>query len=594
MRSDRPLRIDPPGSRPVREGAVRDGGDGVSMGSGSLPSALLLGLLLALLPLAGCASTPPGPTAATVSGSPAASPTAAVAPSVSLPPVGAPTTAPSPSTTVPSPTPSAVPATDPFVPVVAFRSPTVRVGWNDLRAAAGGGGRWSGLALVEAEADAILAALRIERPTDPSRLTLVADPTALAAELRANPDQLGFISARSVGPSFRALAWGKRSLFGVDRVRDIAAWPLRAAIGSASHAGGASEGGAGAASDGSTAAFDPSTLWTMWAGGDLAVERGLWYTIRTLGLGIDFPFDGGTARITGSRCCSAFGWPIPTIARTGNDGAVRALISGADVAIANLEGSIPDQPRFHPSGTVFTGDRAFLPGLVSAGIDVVTMANNHVGDAGRQGVVQSVRNVAAAGLLHAGAGSNLAAARKPAVVEIAGTRVAFLSYDAIAAGPYGATADAPGSAPLRTDYVRRDVAAARKKGADVVVVLPHWGVEYIHGPSAWQRRVGREIAEAGADLVIGNHQHWPGAMEVHEGVPIWYSLGNFTFDQNWAENVMLGYSLELTFRGATLVQARLHPHVTVDRVQPNLLDPAGDGRRVLEPVFAASGDALSW
>ena len=89
-------------------------------------------------------------------------------------------------------------------------------------------------------------------------------------------------------------------------------------------------------------------------------------------------------------------------------------------------------------------------------------------------------------------------------------------------------------------------------------------------------------------MVIGNHAHWAGAMEVYEGKPIWYALGNFVFDQTWSEPTMEGITLELTFRGPTLVQARMRPHIILDKAQPNFLDPAGDGRVVMGQVFDAS------
>ena len=86
------------------------------------------------------------------------------------------------------------------------------------------------------------------------------------------------------------------------------------------------------------------------------------------------------------------------------------------------------------------------------------------------------------------------------------------------------------------------------------------------------------IIDAGADMVIGNHAHWAGAMEVYKGKPIWYALGNFVFDQTWSEPTMEGITLELTFRGTDLVQARMRPHIILDKAQPNFLDPAGAGQ----------------
>jgi poly-gamma-glutamate synthesis protein (capsule biosynthesis protein) len=102
------------------------------------------------------------------------------------------------------------------------------------------------------------------------------------------------------------------------------------------------------------------------------------------------------------------------------------------------------------------------------------------------------------------------------------------------------------------------------------------------------------VIDAGADLVIGNHAHWAGAMELYNGRPIWYALGNFVFDQTWSEPTMEGITLELTFVGSQLVQVTMRPHIILDKAQPNFLDPAGDGAVVLGQVFAASKGLLDW
>ena len=278
---------------------------------------------------------------------------------------------------------------------------------------------------------------------------------------------------------------------------------------------------------------------------------------------------------------------------TGNAGAFRDLIKGADIAIANFENPAPDNPSFHRSGTVFSADPRLIDGLANAGIDYVSLANNHIRDAGGAGLLQTIRNVRKRGIEVSGAGKNLAAARKPAVLEAAGTKVAILGYDTIA-GSYHATATKIGSAPLTAAIVRDDVKAARRAGADVVIVFPHWGTEYDPTPFANQKRLARMAIDAGADMVIGNHAHWAAAMEIYEGKPIWYALGNLVFDQTWSEPTMEGITLELTFRGTELAQVRLRPHIILDKAQPNFLDPAGSGRVVMGQVFTASKGLLPW
>src|SRR4030095_14419954 len=151
-----------------------------------------------------------------------------------------------------------------------------------------------------------------------------------------------------------------------------------------------------------------------------------------------------------------------------------------------------------------------------------------------------------------------------------------------------------GSAILSAKVVREDVTKARKAGAQLVIVFPHGGTEYDPTPFKGQQTLARAAIDAGADMVIGNHAHWAGAMEVYEGKPIWYALGNFVFDQTWSERTMEGMTLELTFRGSELVQAKMRPHIILDKAQPNFLDERGDGKIVMGQVYEASKGVLPW
>ncbi len=350
----------------------------------------------------------------------------------------------------------------------------------------------------------------------------------------------------------------------------------------------------GLAGDATTDAFEPETTWTLFAGGDILLDRGVYQTVRVKEKGVDFPFDGGTAEITGHcKDCSPLGWDTPYTKRTGNAGAVRRVISGADLAIANFENPAPDKFRWHTSGTVFSADPGIIDGLATAGIDYVGLANNHIGDAGRAGVLQTIKNVTKRGLAYSGAGEDDAAARAPAMLEVNGTTVAVLAYDAIYK-PYHATASRIGSAAFTVKNVTADVKAARRAGADVVIVFPHWGREYAYAPTTTQRTQAHAIIDAGADMIIGNHAHYAAGMEAYKGKPIWYALGNFVFDQTWSEPTMSGVTLELTFRGAALAQVRMRPHIILDKAQPNFLDPAGSGKVVLGEVFDASKGLLPW
>jgi poly-gamma-glutamate synthesis protein (capsule biosynthesis protein) len=412
----------------------------------------------------------------------------------------------------------------------------------------------------------------------PSRLILAATTALLDKDLAAHSDRLAFVRADEVNPAIRALAWGSQSLFGVERVKVAGAWKLNAAL---------------PATLGTGPAFDPAAVWTMVAGGDIMLDRGVAKAVTIQKKGVDFPFSGGTARITGRHCCSSLGWPTVVAVRTGNAGAVRTLLSDADLAVANFENPAPDAFRYHTEGTIFSANPRLIAGLKDAGIDYVSLGNNHIGDAGPKGLLQTLANLDHYGIRHSGAGKNLAAARTPAIMTVDGIKVAILSYDTIAKY-YAAGANKPGSAQLTAAGVKVDVAAARKAGAQLVIVYPHWGTEYSPRPFSAEQKLAHAVIDAGADMIIGNHAHWVGAMEIYKGHPIWYALGNFVFDQTWSEPTSEGLILQMTFQGTKLMQVGLQPTVILDGAQPNLLDPAGDGRVVLGQLYDASGKMLPW
>jgi poly-gamma-glutamate synthesis protein (capsule biosynthesis protein) len=441
-------------------------------------------------------------------------------------------------------------------------------------------GFWSATAgISRAELDAALM-----RKSSAYRRVLVAgtlpgatrsSPDAIRAAVNADARTLGLLPAGEVTLDVRALTVDGVDLFGNDRLRDVKDWPLLMP----------------AAPGADPPSFDPATTWTLVAGGDVMLDRSIYRRTVREGKGADYPWDGGFAEITGRRCCSAAGYRLPVVRRAGHAGAVRALFLDADLALVNLEGPAVKAFRWHPHGLVFTFDPALLSGLTDAGIDVVTIGNNHIGDAGPGGVTETIRHLDELGLAHVGAGRDDATARAAAWFDIAGQRIALFGYDAVRPAA-NATARRAGSAGLISAHYRADVAAAREAGADVVVALPHWGAEYRAAPTAKQRANAKALVAAGTTLILGSHSHWAGAMELVDGSPVLYSLGNLVFDLTRSEETVEGLIVEITFVGAQPTQIRLHPTVMVDLVQPNLLEAAGDGAVVIKRMRKASEPLL--
>jgi poly-gamma-glutamate synthesis protein (capsule biosynthesis protein) len=463
-----------------------------------------------------------------------------------------------------------------IVPVTSFRQPWGGTDRDEVAAVlAGESKRYEAVVTVSSETEAVLAALRLERPDDPARLVELPSADVITTSLAAKRKRLAFLRADDITEGVRALSWDGAALFGVGRVADLSSWPLLAKLPAGERH------------------YDPATAFTIVAGGDILLDRGVARQVKIKKRGVDFPFNGRSADITGHTCCSAFGHEVPTAKRVGPKDAVRSLLQGADLALANFENPAPDRFTYHTTGTVFSADPALIEGLANAGIDYVSLGNNHIRDARAVGIAQTRKNLEKWGIAFSGAGKNVAEARQPAMLEVGDTTVAILSYDTVAKY-YAATKTSAGSAQASGGAVRTDIAKARAAGADVVIVYPHWGTEYDATPFAGQRKLAKAMIDAGADMVIGNHAHWAGAMEIYKGRPIWYALGNFVFDQAWSEPTMEGITLELTFSGTDLVQVRMRPHIILDQAQPNFLDPSGDGKVVMNQVWAASKGLLPW
>ncbi|CAN5831277.1 hypothetical protein BH23CHL8_BH23CHL8_14450 [soil metagenome] len=488
-----------------------------------------------------------------------------------------PTLAPSPSLGVlesPAPAAQVVIAATPIVPVTGFWSASTGLTSDEVRRALRTG-QASGFRRVIVE-DSIREALGAA--TGLAVADAVGSGDLSRVERAAAQGALGFVAAPGLTPRLRALEVDGRSLFGNARIKRAGGWPLLADLPRPEDA-----------------VWAQGDTWVLVAGGDSFTDRGVYDRVILRGQGVDHPFDGGTAQVTGKRCCDeVFGANVvPTYVRTGNKGLVRRLFTSADLAILNHESPITGASSFHRSGFIF-GGRPDLTRIFSrAGIDWVSLANNHIKDYGTQGIKDTRRVLRRYEIRFGGAGKDLAQARKVDVMDVAGVRVAIIPCVAVAPAAWAGPATSGGT-PCEDAYVVPDIKRAARR-ADVVIVFPHWGAEYTRRPSTSQRRHAARWVKAGAHLVLGAHSHVAGAIEDIEGVPVLYSMGNLIFDQHWSTPTMESFIVEATFHAADLVQMRLHPFINHDQSQPNLLDPTrGEGRLILRQVRGASSDFLDW
>lgn len=245
-------------------------------------------------------------------------------------------------------------------------------------------------------------------------------------------------------------------------------------------------------------------------------------------------------------------------------------LSDADIAMANMEFPVFKE-RQREVEMVFYGTSRVTNAIKKAGFTLVTGANNHGFDHGRQSPASTARECARAGLPCIGVGENREQAERPYFFEKGGVKIAIIGYSLLANANLNKNDDdSPRVNGYRLEPLLEQVREARKK-ADAVVVTVHWGAEYHTYPNVYQKRQAREIADAGAALILGHHAHVLQPVDVLETadgrkVLVIYSLGNFTTNQgrgSYYSNTRLGNILKadlaVTERGVEVVRWESHP-----------------------------------
>jgi len=208
-------------------------------------------------------------------------------------------------------------------------------------------------------------------------------------------------------------------------------------------------------------------------------------------------------------------------------GVARALAQ-ADVRVANLECVIAQSGQALDKPWTFRAHPRVLP-MLRRHVDVVSLANNHAGDYGKQAFAEMLGRLQAANLPYVGGGRDWREAHRPLIMERKGVKIALLAYDDFFPRVFEAGEQLPGVAWAEDAQVAYDIAQARQQ-ADVVIPFMHWGQEHEPLANARQRELARLMIDAGADAVVGSHPHVVQDTEVYRGKPIIYSLGNFVFD----------------------------------------------------------------
>lgn len=256
-------------------------------------------------------------------------------------------------------------------------------------------------------------------------------------------------------------------------------------------------------------------------------------------------------------------------------GPAGALLSAADLAFVNLETPITRRDEPEPKRYVFRADPVAAEALRAAGIDAVSVANNHSMDHGRSGLADTVTAVRAAGLGTFGAGRDAGEAFTPWRTEVRGVRIAVFGFsqvhdlaDSWAAGPRRAGI----AMAFDTERAVHAVTAARAD-SDLIVVMPHWGVEGDSCPSREQQDFAGRMARAGADVVVGAHAHVLQGDGRLGSAFVAYGLGNLLWYSSGLYPPFSARSgiLTLTVRGRGVVRSDFSPVLTSESGRPQVL-----------------------
>ena len=216
---------------------------------------------------------------------------------------------------------------------------------------------------------------------------------------------------------------------------------------------------------------------------------------------------------------------------------LRAFLDSFDIRVGTLECAIGSGYSFDKvkmegrKNIIYAREEDFYR-VKEIGFDVVSLANNHLMDLGKEGLHNTIRVLKENEVLFCGAGDNMQEASMPAVVSKEGKTIAFLAYCMTDSSMMGyvecASKESAGVNCLDLNRVLSDIENNKKK-YDYVIVLPHWGKEYEYWPADVCRKMAKRMIKAGADAVLGSHTHQAQPMVRFRRRPICYSMGNFLF-----------------------------------------------------------------
>lgn len=223
-----------------------------------------------------------------------------------------------------------------------------------------------------------------------------------------------------------------------------------------------------------------------------------------------------------------------------------AELNDADILMVNNEFPYSDRGvPMEDKQFTFRCSPSYVKALNEMGVDVVSLANNHTLDYGKEALSDTFATLDQAGILYGGAGESVERAQEVQVIEVNGKKYGFLAVSrVIPVASWKVENSAPGIFSCYDDTRLVELVAEAKEECDFLAVYPHWGVEYAAYPENYQTKIAERCIEAGADVIVGSHTHCLQGVSYIDGKPVFYSLGNFIFGQNIDRSAILKVTVD--------------------------------------------------
>ena len=208
------------------------------------------------------------------------------------------------------------------------------------------------------------------------------------------------------------------------------------------------------------------------------------------------------------------------------------IINKSDLRIGNIETSFYRGPLRINRGTHLYSPPESIAALKALKLDIASIANNHTMDFGTKAMIKTKNLLTKNGIKVTGAGLNRESAAEEIIVEKNHIKIGFLSFTSNGSNVNAITATkiSTGCAPMKRHFMLNKIHNLRNK-VDVLIIMLHWGFEFINLPAKSQRELARELINNGVDVILGTHPHVIQAEEIINNKPVFYSLGNFIFPQ---------------------------------------------------------------